>query len=100
MTRTVADQFAETLAAAGVKVMTARIIVRAAQPQPEQQEQSPAKSAHSSGEPHKSAAYTVAEMVAESMVESAKQSAQGVKEATERKALKKLAAAAGARTRF
>ena len=84
------------LGAAGVKVMTARIIVRAAQPQPERPEQSLGQSAHSSGESHKSAADTVAEMVAESMVESAKQSAQGVKEATERKALKKLTATAGA----
>ena len=75
------------MVAAGIKIMTARVIVRAAMG-PQQQEEKPT-SIKSPTLSEKSSAETVAEMVAESMVESARQSAQGVKEATERKALKK-----------
>ena len=85
----------QDMVAAGIKIMTARVIVRAAMG-PQQEEEKPT-SIKSPTLSEKSSAETVAEMVAESMVESARQSAQGVKEATERKALKKLSISEGAR---
>ena len=84
----------QDMVAAGIRTMTARVIVRAAQQQQQQEKPTSIKSPTLS---EKSSAETVAEMVAESMVESARQSAQGVKEATERKALKKLSVSEGAR---